>query len=161
MTKLSVTELPSAVITDNRLADAMRKGRVVSLPDADYVLAPTTAIAALADDLAEEELLAEMVSYRKNVTGVDNTVFISPKGKTRHAARIKLAIDLPDSINPASATASIAISDGAIVDGEPGDIPPGVLAQARRFIAANREALLDYWEYRIDTEALRERLRSV
>ncbi len=75
MTKPNVTELSSAVITDNRLTEAMRKGRVVSLPDVDYVLAPTAAIAALADDLAEEELLAEVMSYRKNVTGVDNTVF--------------------------------------------------------------------------------------
>lgn len=161
MTKLSVTELSSTVITDNRLADAMRKGRVVSLPDVDYVLAPTAAIAALADDQAEEQLLAEMVPFRKNVTGVDNTVFISPKGKTRHAAGIKLAIDPPDSINPQSATASFATSDGAIVEGEPGNIPPHMLAQARQFIGANREALLDFWDYRIDIEALRQRLQAV
>jgi hypothetical protein len=41
----------------------------------------------MTDEFREEELLEEIISYRKNVTGVDNTVFISPKGNTRHAAR--------------------------------------------------------------------------
>jgi hypothetical protein len=31
----------------------------------------------------------------------------------------------------------------------------------RRFIDGNREVLLDYWDYRIDTETLRRRLRPV
>ena len=159
MTKLSVTELSSAVIGDRQVVDAMRNGHVISLTDADYILAPTAAISALADDLAEEELLAEMVSYRKNVTGVGNTLFISPKGKTRHAPRIKLAIDPPDSINPQSKTASIAIDDGTVVDGNESEIPAEVLTAARRFIEANREVLRDYWDYRIDTDTLRQRLK--
>jgi hypothetical protein len=29
------------------------------------------------------------------------------------------------------------------------------------FIEPNRDVLLDYWEYRIDTDALRRRLKSV
>jgi len=110
------------------------------------------------DRAVEEELLEEFVSYRKDVTGVDHTIFISPKGNTRHAARIKLAIDPPQSIDPRGKTASIAIADGAVVVG---DVPPNLLAQARRFIDGNREVLLDYWEYRIDTEALRQRLKRV
>jgi hypothetical protein len=39
-----------------------------------------------------------------------------------------------------------------------GEVPPGLLDQARRFIDANRDVLLDYWEYRIDTDELRRRL---
>jgi hypothetical protein len=100
-----------------------------------------------------------MVSYRKAVTGVDNTIFISPKGSTRHAARIKLAIDPPDSIDPRSETASIAIADGTVVAGK--IVSAALLRSAQRFIELNRAALIDYWEYRIDTEELRERLRAI
>ena len=128
---------------------ALRAG----VPDFDY-----RAAAALADALADEELLAEMVSYRKDVTGVDNTVFISPKGNAQHAARIKLAIDPAGSIDPRSKTASVAIADGAVMAGE---VPAALLKAAQRFIDLNRAALLDYWEYRIDTEELRQRLVSI
>jgi Domain of unknown function (DUF4160) len=112
----------------------------------------------LVDELAEEELLEQIISYRKNVTGVDNTIFISPKGNTRHAPRIKLAIDPPDSVDPRGNIASVAIMDGTVVAG---DVPPKLLDQVRRFIDANREVLVEYWEYRIDTEALRRRLKSL
>ena len=45
--------------------------------------------------------------------------------------------------------------DAAVVAGE--DVPTPLLDQVRRFIDLNRGALLDYWEYRIDTEQLRSR----
>jgi hypothetical protein len=159
MTQVSVTEVSSAVLRKEELLAAMQKRLVLSLRELDYVIAPRAAIVGLADELAEEELLEEMVSYRKNVTGVDNTIFISPKGKTRHAPRVKLAINPPDSVDPRGETASIAIADGTVVAGD--TPPPGLLEQVSRFIAANRDVLLDYWEYRIDTETLRERLKSI
>lgn len=146
------------IANPQRFLDEMRKGRIINLTDLGYVIAPTTEIAGLADELAEEELLEEMVSYRRNVTGVNNTIFISPKGNTRHAPRIKLAIDPPDSVDPRGNTASIAIVDGAVVAG---DVPPALLEQVQRFIDSNRTVLLDYWEYRIDTDTLRRRLKSV
>ena len=158
MTKVTVTEVSSAVLTKEQLLTAMRKGHVLNLHDFDYVIAPKAAIVELADEVAEEELLEEMVSYRKNVTGVDNTIFISPRGNTRHAPRLKLAINPPDSVDPRGETASIAIDDGTLVAG---NAPPWLLEQARRFIATNRDVLLEYWEYRIDTETLRERLKSI
>ncbi len=158
MTKVTVTEVSSAVITDKQLVAAMREGLVLNLHDLGYVIAPRAAIVELADEVAEEELLEEMVSYRKNVTGVDNTIFISPRGKTRHAPRLKLAINPPDSVDPRGETVSITIADGTVVAG---NAPPRLLEQARRFIAANRDVLLDYWEYRIDTETLRQRLKSI
>ncbi|MFZ1090413.1 MAG: hypothetical protein WAN75_14450 [Xanthobacteraceae bacterium] len=42
-----------------------------------------------------------------------------------------------------------------------GEVPPRLLDHARRFIDANRDALRDYWEYRIDTEELRRRLKAI
>jgi hypothetical protein len=71
-----------------RLIEAMRAGSIIQIADLDYTVVPTKSIAELADERAEEELLEELVSYRKDVTGIENTVFISPKGNTRHGPRI-------------------------------------------------------------------------
>lgn len=101
--------------------------------------------------------LEEMVSYRKNVTGIDHTLFISPKGNARHAPRVKVAIDPPDSLDPHSETASISFS-GKVVTG---DIDPELLRQIRRFIQQNHKTLVDYWFYRIDTHQLQQRLKAV
>jgi hypothetical protein len=129
---------------------------MINLTDLGYSIVPTAEIVDFADELAEEELVEETVSYRKNVTGVDKTIFISPKGKTRHSPRIGLAIDPAHTVDPQSETAAVTTADGAVVAGA---VPPDLLKQVRRFIDANRDVLLDYWEYRIDTEELRQRLR--
>ena len=101
--------------------------------------------------------LEEMVSYRRNVTGVSHTLFISPKGKTRHAPRIKIATDCR-TIDPRRKVATIAIADGSVVAGK---IDPRLLAQVRAFIAINRDVLEAYWNYKIDTDQLRKRLKRV
>jgi hypothetical protein len=106
---------------------------------------------------AEQALAEEMVSYRRNVTGVRNTIFISPKGFTQHGPRLKVAIEPPDSLNLYGETASISIPAGNVVSGA---IDQELLDQVRQFIALNREALLAYWNYEIDTDELRNRLRS-
>src|SRR5690349_14837328 len=140
MTKVSVTEVSSAVLTKDpgRLAVAIEQRQILDMRDRGYVLVPREAILDLADALAEEELLEEMVAYRKNVTGVDNTIFILPKGNTRHAPRIKIAVDPPASVDPRGETASIAIADGVVAAG---DVPRRLLDQARHFIALNRDVL--------------------
>src|SRR5260370_28171889 len=50
-------------------------------------------IVDISDELAERELLEEMVSYRKEITGVDNTIIISLNGRTRNVTRIQTDID--------------------------------------------------------------------
>jgi hypothetical protein len=116
-------------------------------------------IVTISDELAEMEQLEHMVTYRKNVTGVDNTVFICQKGYARHAARIKVAIEPPDSIDVTSDTASIEISSGQVMAGKVSDAE--LLKQVRKFIELNSPALLDYWNALIDTEELRKRLKPV
>lgn len=108
--------------------------------------------AALVDDLTE------MVSYRKNVTGIGHTVFISPRGNARHGPRLEIAIDLPDSLDPRTQTASVSIGMEPVVVG--GMIPGELLQQVNQFILLNRDVLLDYWSYRIDTDQLRNRLKA-
>jgi hypothetical protein len=65
---------------------AMREAEVALTLSPSRGLQP---IVDIGDELAERELLEEMVSYRKDITGIDSTIFIFPKGCTRHAPRIK------------------------------------------------------------------------
>src|SRR5262249_30106089 len=117
------------------------------------------ALVDISDDLAERELAGEMASYGKNVTGVDNTIFISEKGYARHAARIKVAIDPPKTFNSTGVTTSIAIDSGEVVAGK---VPKAkLLNQVRQFIDINRNVLLDYWNSRFGTDELQRRLRSI
>ena len=46
----------------------------------------------------------EMVSYRKDVTGIDCTVFISPRGIARHSPRITIGLGLDPRGNIATVT---------------------------------------------------------
>jgi hypothetical protein len=133
-------------------------GHVVEFTDIGAVLARLEDVHALADQLAEEELLEQMASFRTDATGVDNTIWISPKGRTRHAARIKVAIDPPDSLNATSQTASVAIHDGSVTEGR---IPSHILRQVQEFVNINREVLMAYWEERIDTRQLDQRLKPI
>lgn len=82
-----------------------------------------------------------MVSLTPKETGVSNTIFVSTAGHAIPAARIKIAIDPPDSFNAASKTATMALHDCSISDD---DVPADVAKQASQFIALNRQALLDY-----------------
>ena len=113
------------------------------------------------DELAERELVGEIVNYKKKTTGVENTVFISQKGYARHAARIKIAIEPPDSISVTSKTASFSIGSGKVVAGNEHDVSAALQKQVEKFIALNRDALLDYWNAEISTEELQERLQAV
>ena len=129
------------------LAD-VRAGHAVFVSDLGGSLVLTQA-----DDEA-----ADMVSLRSDKTGVDNTIFVSTKGYAQHAPRIKIAVDPPHSFNATSRSASMALHDFTVA-GE--YLPPHVLEQAKQFVDRNREALLDYWECRIDTAQLIERLNRV
>jgi hypothetical protein len=109
----------------------------------------------LADRLVEQELTASMAMFRKNVTGVDNTIFISVKFPG-HAPRIKVAIDPATHLDPFADNASVAIADGKLLAGE--KLPSHVRKQVEWFLELNHDTLIDYWEKRIDTDELRERL---
>jgi len=118
-------------------------------------------IVTISDELAERELAGDMVTYRKKKTGVDNTIFISQQGYAQHGARIKMAIDPPDSINVRSETVSVAIDSGKVVAGDKAKVSTALQRQVQKFVVLNREVLLKYWDARIDTDELAEQLKPI
>ena len=115
-----------------------------------------TYVAVDEEGLAEQELAGHMASLRKDITGVDNTIFVSTKGYGRHAARIKIAIDPPNSFNETCKSASMTIHDFGLTGAY---VPPRIVEQAKQFIERNRDVLLGYWNGDFDTLELGRRLR--
>jgi hypothetical protein len=155
-----VTTLSSAaILADPKiLFREVQEGNTVHISDLGYTFAPTAALDAIYELIAEESDEAEdMASLSADITGVDNTIFVSTKGHGRHAARIKIAIDPPDTFNAASKTASMAIHDYS-VRGE--YVPTHIAEQAKKFIERNRAVLLDYWEGKINTPTMIGRLKT-
>jgi hypothetical protein len=89
-----------------------------------------------AEDMVSFEEAEDMVSLRRNVTGVDATVFVSTKGYGQHApACIQIAVGDPASLNAATAgLASMAIRDCALTGAAP---PPHIVETASHSISCS------------------------
>jgi hypothetical protein len=95
-------------------------------------------------------------SLRKDRTGVDNTIWVSPRMGS-HAPRIKIAIDPPDALTPGGKTATMTIHD-VVVTGEA--VPTHVIRQAEAFINRNRDVLLRFWNGEIDTAEMLDQIQT-
>jgi hypothetical protein len=92
------------------------------------------------EPLQADDELFEMANVYPEDTGLPFVVWISPKGRARHDARVKIA----RTEKATDFIASLSIRpDVRIVAG---DLPPGDFDLARRWIELNRPALLDYWD---------------
>jgi hypothetical protein len=151
-----VSSSTAEIIADpKRLVDEIRAGSIIRLTDVGYTIVPTNALVLSTSEDVDGEHPADMVSLRSDRTGVDYTIFVSTRGNSRHAARIKIAVDPPDSLDAAGKSASMAVHDFKVV-GE--YLDPRVIEQAKKFIEVNRDVLLAYWNFEIDTSALLARL---
>ena len=104
-----------------------------------------------------EEELWRLASLSAGKTGLPFIVWISSGQGARHAARVKVAremADLPDNMT----SVSIA-SPATILDGPP--LAPADLRKLEACIALNREPLLDYWNCKVTTDEVMERLQGV
>jgi hypothetical protein len=98
----------------------------------------------------------DLSSLRKDRTGVNNTIWVSPKMGS-HAPRIKIAIDPPDALTPGGKTATMTIHD-VVVTGEA--VPTHVIRQAEAFINRNRDVLLRFWNGEIDTAEMLDQIQT-
>ena len=98
-----------------------------------------------------------LASLGAGKTGLPFIVWISSGQGVRHAARVKVAremSDLPDNMTTVSIASPATIHDG----------PPLAASDLRKledWINLNREALLDYWNCKLATDEVMERLRGV
>jgi hypothetical protein len=97
--------------------------------------------------IVEDDLYA-MVNLRGRSTGLPMNIWIGPRGHARHAARIKVQMDhRPQFDLDRLAVVSVAVEPAELVEGA---LSPGDLALVRRYVALNRQAILDHWNETTD-----------
>ncbi len=107
--------------------------------------------------MSEAEAPYEMVNLVPRMTGLPMTIWASPRGQARHDVSIK--------VNPTHGRQMI-IRDAVTVAVRPAPRVIGMLSPADRqaifqWIATNEAALVDYWEFRIDTDEFLQRLKPI
>jgi hypothetical protein len=102
--------------------------------------------------------LYEMTNLYPASTGLPMTVWVSPRGRARHAARIKVNMEHGP---------RMTIGNTAVVRLQPiPKVVAGQLSAADRqaifqWVAMNEATLLDFWKGRIDGIGLAQRLRRL
>jgi hypothetical protein len=100
----------------------------------------------------------EMANLYPRDTGLPMTVWISPRGRARHDARIKVCLTPGDRMD-AGNTAVVAIRPSPrLVSGA---LPLHDFAQVARWITDNRQALLGYWDGTLSTVEFVTRMRPL
>jgi hypothetical protein len=108
--------------------------------------------------MTEAEAPYEMVNLVPRMTGLQMTIWASPRRQARHDVRIK--------VNRTHGRQMI-IRDAATVAVRPApQVVVGTLSAADRqaifqWIAMNEGALIDYWHFRIDADEFLQRLRPI
>jgi hypothetical protein len=148
-----VTTLSTAVILADPMVlfRALQEGNAVYISDLDRMIGPMSNPISI--DAEDEDLS----SLRKDRTGVDNTIWVSPKMGS-HAPRIKIAIDPPDALTPGGKTATMTIQKPHVVTGEA--VPTHVIRQAEAFIHRNHAVLLRFWNGEIDTGEMLDQIQK-
>ena len=105
-----------------------------------------------------EDELFEMANLFPEDTGLPVTVWVSPRGNARHAARIKVCRVAGNRMVPSN-TAVVAIApEPQLIEGT---LPARYLAPVTRWVALNTDVLLRYWNGEIGTGGLLRELRRV
>ncbi len=99
----------------------------------------------------------EMTNLSPRMTGLQLVVWVSPKGHARHDARIKI------SLTPGKMDIDTVAVVG--IRPEPREITRGLTSsdfeQIARWIKLNETALLEFWDDKIDTGQLLEKLQKI
>jgi hypothetical protein len=99
-----------------------------------------------------------MANLYPRETGLPVTVWVSPRGRGGHAARITLC-RRPGDRMVATDMASVRIQPKpALVEGE---LSPALLEKVAAWIAANEKVLIDYWNGGIGTTEMTAQLRRI
>jgi len=106
----------------------------------------------------EESTPFEMANLYPATTGLPMTVWVSPRGHTRHDARVKVNIRHGRRMD-LDQTAVVSIRPTPrLVEGS---LPSADLATVSEWIKRNEAALIDFWDGAVDTAELVGRLVKV
>ena len=106
----------------------------------------------------ESDELFEMANLFPRTTGLPMTVWVSPRGNARHDVRVKVNMTHGN---------QMTVSNTAVVGVRPaphliaGQLSPDDRQAVFEWVALNADALVEYWEGRIDTIQLGQALRPI
>ena len=101
--------------------------------------------------------LYEMANLFPRTTGLPMTVWVSPRGRARHAARIKVSLT-PGRMDIGH-TAVVGIRPSPrLIEGK---LAPADLDLVAQWIRLNEDTLIDFWNETIDSVELGARLRKI
>ena len=90
----------------------------------------------------------EMVNLRGRSTGLPMNVWVGPRGRARHASRIKVQMDHREAFDLEHlAVVSVETDPPKVVEGK---LSAGDLEQVRAWIRLNRAAILAHWREEMD-----------
>ena len=105
----------------------------------------------------EEEDFFDMANLPPEATGLPMVVWVSQRGRAQHAARVKVSLIHGRRMSSRQMTSVSVRPTVEVVAGAP--LSSEDLSAVRKWVAANEQAILDYWEERLFTTELIERLR--
>ena len=101
-----------------------------------------------ADGRLDAADLFEMANLFPGTTGLPMTVWVTPRGNSRHDIRVKVNLTHGNQMNP-SITAAVGVCPSPHIIA--GSLSPDDEKAVFQWISLNAAALLAYWEGEIDT----------
>ena len=114
--------------------------------------------AAVPGEQDDTDDLFEMANLYPRETGLPMTVWVSPRGNTRHDIRVKVNMAHGDQMNIAN-TAIVGVRPTPRVIA--GRLAPADVQAVFQWVTLNTDALVAYWEGRIGTIELAAALRPI
>ena len=116
--------------------------------------------AAASEEIVETEAedLFEMANLYPDTTGLPMTVWVSPRGTARHDVRVKVNMTHGNQMNIAN-TAVVGVRPTPRVIA--GQLSPTDAQEVYQWVSLNADALVAYWEGRIDTARLIHALKPL
>lgn len=113
--------------------------------------------AAFGAGTADDDLY-EMTNIYPRTSGLPMTVWVSPRGRARHDARVKVC-RVPGNRMVPEDTAVVSIRpEPSLLEG---DLDAGALRAVQAWVQLNQDALIAFWNGEIDGIELSQRLKRV
>jgi hypothetical protein len=119
---------------------------------------PEQAVASEEIVETEAEDLFEMANLYPDTTGLPMTVWVSPRGTARHDVRVKVNMTHGNQMNIANAAVVGVRPTPRVIAGQ---LSPTDAQEVYQWVSLNADALVAYWEGRIDTARLIHALKPL